>query len=407
MPSFLEAIEEATNAVACAFFTGATELSPYWRGIRYMRGGISVPIGGIGAQAAAGIMSAVCPDVPATTGFPRVPDGSAPGDGVFGDGTGECPEQYAIVVSAQAEYTPGPVSGTPQYTYGVRYFTNVTGPLSNLNFEIPGQVVGGIANNSGPPLRFFIGTSGPFGMTVLDNDDPTNKGQGTNRVIGPVVWESAQLTGGGEDNCGQPALPPSSGPPTPGPTTPTDVTYDDENGNPITTPVDITIQPPIVDGGGNVIIPTLVVAPNFDLNVNINASLGGVKIELPGIGPQDCCTLPERPDENPPENEEPEPEPEGDEVIVGVTAVVQTAPNNLLSTRVFGTEVPDAYFPDVGVIMFARNVGAGVAWSKPIRVQNRRQYIPCPFPNGAIKVDGITRPEVTWQLVPERAIIEP
>lgn len=407
MVGFIEAVEDLTNSAACAFFTAANDTSDYWRGIRLMRGSFSIPVGDIGANAAAAIQSRVCPMNIPIGGFPRVPNGGIPGDGVFGDGTGQCMDSYSVVVSAVCEYVPGPVSSTPQYTYTGTYTSNMTGPLTDINFRLPGTLVGGIANNSAAPIEFRRNQGSFFGMTVIGVDNTDNKGQGSNQVIGPVTFISATPIGGFEDNCGQADVPGSSGPVTDGPTANSDLIYDDGQGGTVNQPATTTVCAPVVGADGTVYVPVNISTDTFDIKTYIDTSGGGVLINLPGVDDSGPCTPPETPDSDEPPNDEPDPPDDGEPTIVGVLVITNTTPSNISVTQVGDVDGPDSFFPDVGTVTFARNIGGVAAWSGPIRVQQRRQYVPCPFEEGAYAVQGLERPGVSWTLVPQRAILEP
>lgn len=407
MVSFIEAIENVTNAAACRLFTAANDTSDYWRGIRLMRGGLTIPVGDIGANAAAAIQSRVCPMNIPVGGFPAVDNGGSPGDGVFGDGTGQCPDVYSVVVRAQCEYVPGPFSTTPTYQYLGTYVSNMTGPLSGIGFRIPGTIVGGIADNQGPLLEFTPDGTNFFGLTSFGVDNEDNKGQGTNQVIGPVEFVSATPVGTFTDDCGNAGVPGSSGPPVDGPVENEDIIYDAGDGSQVTDPAETIVCAPEVAPNGDILIPVRITTASYDLKTYINTSTGDTIIRAPGVGDDCPCTVPEMPDSEEPENGEPDPPDDGEPTIIGVLVITNTAPASLEATQVGDLDGPDSFFPDVGTVTFATLIGGIAAWSGPIRVQQRRQYVPCPFPLGAYDVQGLERPGVNWTLVPQRAILEP
>lgn len=407
MVSWLEAVENVTNAAACRLFTAANDTSDYWRGIRLMRGGFSIPVGDIGARAAAGIQSRVCPQNIPIGGFPPVGTGEVPGDGVFGDGTGQCMDTYSVVCRAQCRYVPGPVSSTPEYEYVATYVSNMTGPLTDINFRVPGLLVGGIGNNQAPPLEFRRNMGSFFAMTTIGVDNTDNKGQGSNQVIGGVEFVSATPVGGFEDNCGNEGTPGSSGPPTDGPMENTDIIYEDGDGNEVVDPADTLVCPPVMAPNGDILVPVRITTESYDLKVYINASTGDTVIRGPGVEDEGPCTPPEMPDSEEPPNDEPDPPDPEEPTIIGVLVITNTTPDNINVTQVGDLDGPDSFFPDVGTVTFAKEVGGVAAWSGPIRVQQRRQYVPCPFPDGAYAIEGLERPGVSWTLVPQRAILEP
>lgn len=75
--------------------------------------------------------------------------------------------------------------------------------------------------------------------------------------------------------------------------------------------------------------------------------------------------------------------------------------NDYSFTEVFQGENPNFYVPDLGTLQFFIKVGATTgAWSEPLRVQCRRQFIPCPWEGGASLVQGTPRLGVEWTLTP-------
>lgn len=404
MATFLEAANDFAGGLLCGFFTGINDLSPYWRGLRLRRGPVTIPVGSLGVELGNAAMAAFCPAPP--DGFPPLSDGSAPGTGVLGDGRGECSENYAVVVRCTCEYRPGPVTSNTFYTYVSRYAGTLPGPLSAINFILPGPESGGIASNDTPLLQWEAGGS-VFGIGGLSNDQPSrDKGRGINQAVGPIEWESINYLGPGDDDCGSPAIPPSGGPPVPGPETSGDLTFDDTNGNPITEPVTGTPLPPVLLPGGEIVVPVNIVGPTYNFNLNINLSTGDTSVAPASENIPDCCELPEGLESEPEENEEPEPEPEGEEIVTGVSVVVSSPGLGSGATQLGSEGGPDWFVPDLGVVMFAKVIGVSVFWSNPIRVQNRRCSIPCPFPNGAVAVVGAPRPGTNWQLFPEIATLE-
>jgi hypothetical protein len=75
-----------------------------------------------------------------------------------------------------------------------------------------------------------------------------------------------------------------------------------------------------------------------------------------------------------------------------------------LLAQTFGEDI---YIPYLGLVSFVASVTEdAVGWSEDIRVKNIRQYIPCPFPQGAINVVGNPETGVAFQLTKVYKAIE-
>jgi hypothetical protein len=112
---------------------------------------------------------------------------------------GECPTLYDVYVTAICEYYPFNGSGTIQYLG--HYTGQISGPLSEITFLIPGVLVGGMASFLVPGLDYARnGTpvGGLFGSDPLN----TPKNRGNNLLTGPWEYQSITRVDGLPDDCG-------------------------------------------------------------------------------------------------------------------------------------------------------------------------------------------------------------
>lgn len=135
--------------------------------------------------------------------------------------------------------------------------------------------------------------------------------------------------------------------------------------------------------------------------------------EIPPLTPpsDDCPTRPD-PDDTTIDPADPPPEPPPDEPdleepedppaqVIRAALVTVTDPGNQ-ATQIAGLSPdPPNYFGDLGLIKFRIKAADGATgFTNPIRVQNRRAFIVCPWDGGAIEVVGTPRPGVAWVITP-------
>lgn len=299
---------------------------------------------------------------------------------------------------------------------GVRY--NVTGSfLRPLN---PPQCLATQAGNTqqvvlwGPILGARIaplsGGGRPFQVLC--------RGVASNSILPSPQWVSitsiggsagcptgGQVTGlqvsradGQPDNCGSP--PPN---------------YPDDR-TPLPRPPRINID---VGGSPVTITPTI----NFNTDTgdieiqigdDINLTFDGVNFNFgddngggtPGNtpvrpSPDDSTTDPDEPPPLPPQDEDLEEPPEPPAEVIRAALVTVTAISEYQTAINGASPDPDNFFPDLGTIKFrisADDTNSG--FTNPIRVQNQRAFIPCPWDGGAFAVVGTPRPGVEWTITP-------
>lgn len=188
-----------------------------------------------------------------------------------------------------------------------------------------------------------------------------------------------------------------------------DVDYNIDVDNQVSIPVNITFQAPRLDITNNINIP---VAINFNdplLNVEVNASAnfnistGDINFNFGGNSGGDDRS-PRNPDKTEP-IEPPPPPPgdtgdEGDEdpedptrvTVIRGALVTISEPDPSASVIFQEDGQPDIYAPNLGFVHFRVRIGSGIsAWLADIPIKNKRQYIPCPFDQGAVAVEWTPR----------------
>jgi len=113
--------------------------------------------------------------------------------------------------------------------------------------------------------------------------------------------------------------------------------------------------------------------------------------------PPDSAPPPPPPDVPDP----PAPPKKTDPVIVGALVTAAGVEGSANISTLGQQENPDVWFPDLGLVSFLiRTEFGSFGWTEDIRVKNKRQFIPCPWSRGAVKVQGTPRLGVTWTVTP-------
>ena len=168
-------------------------------------------------------------------------------------------------------------------------------------------------------------------------------------------------------------------------------------------PGDITIMPINIGIGGAIIVPVIINAPFFFMQVNININTGIPTIGLPGTNPDGCCSeiSPIPPDLEQPEEEQPEEEQPEEEVVAATVTILERLETTKLTTM-FQSENPDIYIPALGYINFKYEIGGNTYWSSDIPVKNEFQITANPLPFPAIGVAGTPYGGIRWRVSPLR-----
>lgn len=173
-----------------------------------------------------------------------------------------------------------------------------------------------------------------------------------------------------------PSDPPTGGEPVPptGPGYTGPITYDGPDGSPITIDVDISMDNPVIDEDGNLIIPFVYIDPDLELNPDVNIELepefgpGGNNCN-PTIDP-DFPDFPEGPDDPPP--------PEDGRRIAGIVVVATKTTTFQTTTEYRGENEPTLFLPRLASVVFAIDIGGQGCWTAPVDVEVLRQWVPVP-----------------------------
>lgn len=305
-----------------------------------------------------GARNLLCPspdDNPFPPGLPNPVVPPAPG--------GQCPGvRYDVVYEVDFPNPQNPVTGI------IGGFQNLLGPIEGIRVD-----------NFGTTSQVVVTANGQDEFGIVETSSAANY---TN-----PRFTSITRTDGSPDEC------PENTPPPPFIEDP--FPYDPPEGPPITITPTITFGPFNIGSNNTVIAPVTVVDTDFNLGLNININTGDITFDFGDGDPNgEKCCLPPVIEVPPPPDPEPDPEPDSDVRIVGVIVTATTVPPTSGATVVGGGTGPDKYFPDIGLVQFRVRVNGVEAWLPPIKIQNRRQLIQCPWPEGAIRVSVDPRPGV-------------
>lgn len=301
-------------------------------------------------------------------GFCSNPD-PAPNPGDFSPFQGgQCPGTL-YEVTHQA-FAGGSLIGSPatSNTYGPVTLSREVNSVGNTEARLYGYQI----PNVGPGSNFqqtLQQVGGPSADTTI------------------VVQSLTPLSG--PDNCGNP---PSELPPYAPITVNKSVTYEDNSNTQITENYDFTVNIPVIVGG--ILIAPVTIAGN-DFTIELGVQLGGVEFNFGQPRGSDVDTdvpLPSDADEVP-ENSESE------RRIIGVLVTATVNEALWSGTTIAQDNGVPVRVPRLGLVSFVASISEDkVGYSADIDVKNDRQYIPCPFPQGAISVLGNPQTGVTWQL---------
>jgi hypothetical protein len=325
---------------------------------------------------------------------------------------------------------PLPAAGRPQPPFqggqcSVVY--NVSGRANYSGTAIPagialgptpvnGPVRGMVSENLPPNTTqvYVLGLvdaghpDGRYGIATLN----TSFGGGNdfqNAVVTSVVRQDGQ-----PDNCGSlPALPPAL--PPGGNTVNSPVTYTTNNNVTVTIPMVIAFGYASFSFDGTVEIPlTLNFTANPELNLSgtLNLNTGDTNFYPDPGAPTDGCdnspndfipdpSIPNYPPTLP--GVDPDPpalpnKPERRKILRGVVVTVSNQGDE--SGFISQDQNPDIWFPDLGFVQFAVQVGGRIAWLRHEKINSLRHLVQCDWPSGAVEVRGTPRSGVTWTLTP-------
>lgn len=227
-------------------------------------------------------------------------------------------------------------------------------------------------------------------------------------------------SGGQPDECGDP--PPGYGNPDPGYNErDVTITYTTNNGDDVNFTFNFVFAPITVNLNGSLIIPLRIrfgddnTYFSGDINVednsvhvdwnNVNYPSDGH--ETPGNYPTPD-NLPDYPPDvpqpiSPPSTTDP---PTMSTSVIRACIVTVTEDEQTSTTIIYQDNNPDIYAPNLGYVQFLIATGNTTAWTSDIPVKNKRNFIPCSWPAGAIGVRGTPREGVTWSITPIYASID-
>lgn len=311
---------------------------------------------------------------------------------------GQCPIRYRVTANYEATHPTLP---------------SLTGSLLSTQW---GTIKGLSVSTSSGSYSFDLrhGASGNPGANVTTSIGSIVNGQAngynTPTISGIVVVPE----GGGPDTCGDP---PPSNPVLPpgGNIVNSPVTYVNNEGDTINIPMLIAFGYAQINLNGTVEIPiklNFTANPTLNLSGTLNLNTGDTTFYPDPSTPTGGCneppggfvpdpSLPGYPNPLPPVDPEQPTEaddPETRKILRGVVVTVTSEGND--AGFISQGNNPDIWFPDLGFVQFAVQIGNSIAWLRHEKVNSLRHLIQCDWPGGAITVRGTPRPGVTWTLTP-------
>lgn len=375
----IKAVEDAAVAAVRGALCGGGELLDF-----AARRGLATRRARKNAQAVAGILKLACPNVG--------PGDPLPPSLVPVPKPGQCPVIYSVSV----DYT----------------FANaLTGNTIERFDQVAGNILGPASISLGEKTICPLNPSfKPLAQQIVVQQGDGSTGpifsfpgcQGVEK-INAIRWTRND---GGDDNCGEPELPPfpPPGPPdfpivppgSPSPPIPT-VDPDGNPGPPII--IAPTVGPIFIGIGGAIIAPVNVNISgptiNAPINIPVNINLPDFKPTFvfppagtkPGPGdpfpdpgpPEEICCEPDPEEDEDPEEDDPLPEVEEDfETVVGATVRCQLS--DIRATAVFPTDpaAPTLYVPRLGSLYFRIESAGGNLWSVDYPIKSVEQFVPAP-----------------------------
>lgn len=346
MAGFLDTVKQAIKSAYCS----QVRNSPEWFGA--LRD-IVIPEGVV--DAANAFNRAICNSTDDASG-------SVPGPQFIG---GQCPgSRYEFFYGIQ---WTSPTSGDVIYNSSSQY---VTGPIQG--WFLPTQP------GTPDPTFSLFSRSASGDLYALTNQPYRSDGPPQ------LISASAVPRFGDPNDCGDP---PTEFP-DPGPivVTPPDITFDDDDGNPVTVPITIIFAPVVIRANATVSIPITIdvgginFTGNFDLfpNAEINLFPDAV-INRPGTPDDPELTDPETgTDGNPNGEDQNNPR---DPIIAVV--VKSNKDGFTRASEVAQDDLPVLFAPRLGNVSFFVKTGSVSAWTPPQPLQFTNQHVPCPSPYGA------------------------
>lgn len=391
---FSESLVSAARSIICSYLDGPAAF------LRY----IPAPLGGLSTTA---LLESLRSNLSRRLCNRETPNRPAQFEG------GQCPDLYRV--SAQFSYN---VIGAnpPRREQSSVLVSEVLGPLRGLSprtFGPPNNVTEFVLLHAPTPAPLGPSETVMFTFSTIGGDDPQIDFLSVINLDNPA------------DDCGN--APPPRPPYLPGDYSgDVDITYVNNDGIDVTIPVGFVVGLAYIDADLNLNVPvTFTFSPNFnfnptfkfDIDVNFNFNTGDFNFTPPRPEGDPPPRLPPPPDfdfdfdfETPPAPPPPPDvptDPDSDDpppiarVIRGALVTVDSIDEDITVGTLFQDDNPDVWFPDLGIISFEiRTRLGGSGWSEDIRVKNRRQFITCPWPGGALRVRGTPRSGVQFSILP-------
>lgn len=229
---------------------------------------------------------------------------------------------------------------------------------------------------------------------------------------------------GSPDTCGDPSPPSIVPPSTSDRTFPLSFTYVDASNNSVNVTGNVVFAPIIIGGNGIVYAPirfnfnfnpqikidALLRLDNNDLQINFGDSVklsprDGPNEKDPTLPPTVPPTSPDVPTGSAGPHNPDQPQPKTERTMIGV--LVDVTSYDKEQSLIYQSGIPNIANARFGNVSFLCSVTGSLGWTKDIPVRNKRQLIECPWPGGAVRVNGSPNQGVTWTLYPVYATRAP
>lgn len=173
-----------------------------------------------------------------------------------------------------------------------------------------------------------------------------------------------------------------------------DITYEGPDGTDVTNPITFNPTIPIVLPGGQLVVPVEACILAICFNLDFNISTGDISFNFGGEpGASNCCP-PIEDGERQDDDGDPSP-PDSDVRFWGLKVSCTTGGLKYETTEYSDGNGPSFFWPDLGFVRFAFEVGGVRGWSEKIAIQTQNMVIQSPGDAVAYGYDIYERPGVT------------
>lgn len=281
---------------------------------------------------------------------------------------GSCNAQYYI--GAEITYIPTSGDGSQVTELFIDRNNRYSGPIGDPLPEVSG---GGLFSIS------FTNTNGRINGPFFTGPTPT-------------FTIAHERVDGEPDNCG------SDGEPLAGdgnggrPTGSGDITYDGEDGNPVTEPYTFKTGPIFKNPAGDFIVPVEICVLLFCLQVNYNLNTGEVTTGNGEPESDRCCPEIGEPSADPGADDPPPPENETRYAGAITSCTVRHTSRGF--TEKGDGDGPELFVPSLGEIRFAVVIGGRRAWTIDQPIKSLTQYTKVP----------VDVPVYSWSVFPKKGV---